>query len=248
MPSPSNGSIAENFATYFSVSLADSPALLHDVQRVRFNVYCDEFGYEDPGRFPDHLERDEYDGQSIHALIRHTPSAQPAGCVRMVPTLGDDPQIPLPFEKYCGDSLDRGFIGALGAERSTMCEISRLAVDGAFRRRGPHERESRFGQVHNIDFSPEERRTLPLIAVSAYLAATAITARTGHTNVFAMMEPFLPRLMSRSGINFSRAGADIEYHGTRAPYFITTDAALGTMNEHLGELYQVIERQLFPQT
>ena len=54
-----------------------------------------------------------------------------------------------------------------------------------------------------------------MIAVSAFLAATAITEKTGYTNVFAMMEPFLPRLMSRSGINFGRAGADIEYHGTR---------------------------------
>ena len=101
--------------------------------------------------------------------------------------------------------------------------------------------------MEELDFSPQERRTLPIIAVSAYLAATAITDHSGHTNVFAMMEPFLPRLMSRSGINFQRAGKDIEYHGTRAPYFITTQSALETMNEHLSELYQLIRDQLYPE-
>jgi hypothetical protein len=60
-----------------------------------------------------------------------------------------------------------------------------------------------------------------------------------------MMEPFLPRLMGRSGIHFRRAGSDIEYHGTRAPYFITTGSALETMNDQLRDLYDVIRNQLF---
>lgn len=242
----STDSIAQSFDRYFSVRLADSANLLAQAQRIRYSVYCEEFGYEDPRNFPDRREADDYDAVSVHALIVHRATKTPAGCVRMVPTRPEAPEAPLPFEKYCGDSLDRAFIESLRLDRLTVCEISRLAVDGAFRRRGPKERETRFGHVEDIDFSPEERRTLPLIAVSAYLAATAITENTGHTNVFAMMEPFLPRLMARSGINFSRAGVDIEYHGTRAPYFITTQSALETMNDHLRELYQVIRGQLFP--
>ena len=95
-------------------------------------------------------------------------------------------------------------------------------------------------------FSPEERRTLPVIAVSAYLATTAVTEMTGYKNVFAMMEPFLPRLMSRSGINFTRPGANVEYPGTHTLYVVTTHSALATMNVHLEELYQVIKKQLYP--
>jgi N-acyl amino acid synthase of PEP-CTERM/exosortase system len=238
-------SIASSFVRYFSVVLADTSERLEQVQRIRYSVYCAEFGYENPNDFPDGREFDDYDDHSVHALILHRPSSKPAGCVRMVPTLAQSPDSPLPFERYCGQSIDREFIASLGLDRAAACEISRLAVDGAFRRRGPKERQTRFGQVEEIDFSAEEQRTLPMIAVSAYLAATAITEKTGHTNVFAMMEPFLPRLMSRSGINFSRAGVDIEYHGTRAPYFITTQSALKTMNAQLRELYWAIRQQLF---
>lgn len=237
-------SIAETFDRYFAVRQVDSDETLQKVQRIRFNVYCMEFGFENADAFPDQRESDEYDAQSVHVLIEHRPSETPAGCVRMVPTLQSNPAALLPFERYCDDSLDHEFVNSLSLDRRRVCEISRLAVDGAFRRRGPKERQSRFGQIDDIDFSPEERRTLPLIAVSAYLAATAITARTGYTNVFAMMEPFLPRLMSRSGINFMRAGRNIEYHGNRAPYFVTTQDALSSMNPTLRELYEVILAEL----
>ena len=239
-------SIAANFDRFFAVTLADSEAMLKKAQKIRFSVYCDEFGYENRADFPGGLETDEYDDQSVHALIVHRATSTPAGCVRMVPTLADSPDAMLPFEKYCADSLDHGFVDSLKLDRSTVCEISRLAVDRAFRRRGAKEYQTRFGHVGELQFSSAERRTLPLIAVSAYLAATAITEHTGHTNVFAMMEPFLPRLMSRSGINFERAGADIEYHGNRAPYFSTTQSALETMTEQLRELYSLIQLQLYP--
>ena len=241
-----NESLAESFNRFFSVKMVDSPQLLEQAQRIRFSVYCEEFGYENPHAFPDRRETDEYDAQATHALIVHRATSTAAGCVRMVPTLKASPQAALPFEKFCCDSLDHGFVDSLDLDRATVCEISRLAVHNAFRRRGAKEHQTRFGHVEELNFSPQERRTLPIIAVSAYLAATAITDESGHTNVFAMMEPFLPRLMSRSGINFQRAGKDIEYHGIRAPYFITTQSALETMNEHLRELYQLIHGQLYP--
>ena len=112
-------------------------------------------------------------------------------------------------------------------------------MDTAFRRRVGDE-ASRFGSIETFDFSPKERRTFPLIAVAAYLAATALTIMTDRTNVFAMMEPFLPRLMKRTGIVFEKVGQDIDYHGLRAPYFITTQAALEGMNRDMRSLYDAI--------
>jgi hypothetical protein len=37
--------------------------------------------------------------------------------------------------------------------------------------------------------TPEQRRTLPYLAVSTHRAATAMTAPTGWAKVFAMTEP-----------------------------------------------------------
>lgn len=236
--------IAENFARYFRVDIAHDDRLLDRVQFVRFRVYCEEFGFEPLESCPGRREKDEFDDQSIHCLITHISSDRPAGCVRMVPTLTNAPASTLPFEEFCGDSLDQKLLNSMDLDRNAICEISRLAVDCDFRKRSG-ENETRFGSSTNIDFNDEEKRTLPFIAVSAYLAATAITAHTGRTNVFAMMEPFLPRLLNRAGIRFTRVGKEIDYHGKRAPYFITTQSALDGMSRELKDLYNVIEHELY---
>jgi N-acyl amino acid synthase of PEP-CTERM/exosortase system len=193
--------------------------------------------------FPDQLEVDEYDQFSRHCLIVHRETGFTAGCVRMVPALGDILQVPLPLEKYCASSIDRECIDNLSLDRQTVCEISRLAVDGAFRRR-TGENLTRFGKIEGLHFSIQEQRTFSLIAVACFLAATALTEMDKRTNVFAMMEPFLPRLMDRSGIHFQRVGRDIDYHGIRAPYFITTQSALDNMQTELFDLYHWIREAL----
>jgi N-acyl amino acid synthase of PEP-CTERM/exosortase system len=71
-----------------------------------------------------------------------------------------------------------------------------------------------------------------------------MTDLTGRGNVFAMMETFLPRLMSRVGIHFEKVGDEIDYHGLRAPYFIRTEAALITMAPALKDLYRAIRSDL----
>jgi len=176
-------------------------------------------------------------------MITHKSSNTPAGCVRLVSTTGPGGNDLLPFESNCADSLDKEFLRGLDLDRTSVCEISRLAVDGAFRRRAG-EKVTRYGEVEGLDCSQQERRTFSLIAVACFLAATALTDIAQRTNVFAMMEPFLPRLLKRSGINFQRAGDDVDYHGTRAPYFITTQSALENMRPDLKELYLEIHKRI----
>ena len=235
--------LCENFLRYFDVAFAATEAQKSEVYGIRYSVYCDEFRYEPAASFPDHEEKDEFDKDSLHALVTHKASALPAGCVRLVSAAGSEESDPLPFEKNCADSLDNSFIKGLDLDRSSVCEISRLAVDGVFRRRAG-ERVTRFGEVEGLDCSQQERRTFSMIAIACFLASTALTDIVGRTNVFAMMEPFLPRLLKRSGIVFQRAGADIDYHGMRAPYFITTQSALGNMRPDLKELYTEIHRRI----
>lgn len=237
------GTLAENFQRYFTVDFAFDEKLKREVFHTRFNVYCKEFKYEPEDSFPDGQESDIFDLYSLHCLIRHKETGQAAGCVRLVPANSGEQYSILPFEKYCLDSLDHEYVKSLNLDRATVCEISRLAVDGAFRRR-PNEARDRFGNIQETTFADEERRVFPLIAVSAFLASTSLTVLTGRTNVFAMMEPFLPRLLKRSGIVFHRAGRDVDYHGVRAPYFITTQSALDNMKPELKELYDAIHARI----
>lgn len=236
--------ITKNFQQYFSVEFVSTAEQRSKVYGVRYRVYCEEFKYEPIEQHPNKEEADDYDEFSLHCLITHKSSGLSAGCVRLVPAFDQDGRPKeLPLENHCRESLDQEFINNMNLDRSTVCEISRLAVDRTFRKRSGEEL-TRFGQIEGLDCSKQEQRTFSLIAVAAFLAATAMTDISGKTNVFAMMEPFLPRLMKRSGIVFNKAGYDTNYHGIRAPYFIQTQSALENMQTDLKDLYQWIYAQI----
>ncbi len=231
-------SLTDSFRRYFTVNLAVTPEQRNAVYTIRYRVYCEEFGYESLENFPEGLEHDRFDDSSLHCLVTHKGTGRPAGCVRLV--IADDGGLDsLPMELFCSDSLDRALLESLSLKRNTICEVSRLAVDGSFRRRAGEAR-TRFGDVEAIDCSYHERRTFSLISVASFLAATALTDLTGRTNVFAMMEPFLPKLLQRSGITFQKVGKAIDYHGMRAPYFTTSSAAVFGMLPDLRKLYDAI--------
>ncbi len=242
-PQPSDGlTLTELFDEYFSVDLALTQKQKNHAYRIRYDVYCKEFNYEDCENHADEREVDEFDDSSLHCLITHRFSKTPAACVRLVPAGTDEDTGRLPLEKYCAESLDATFVRQLELDRNTVCEISRLAVDGLFRRRS-HETLSYFGDI-DTGFSREEQRTFPLVAVASFLGAAALAEVSGRDNIFAMMEPFLPRLLKRSGIVFQMAGKNIEYHGLRAPYFITTQTVLSGLKPDIRVLYEKIKAQI----
>lgn len=238
-----SNTLIKDFERYFRVELVTSKQQANEVYAVRYRVYCEEFQYEATDVFPDKLEKDEFDDQSFHCRIIHKATGKTAGCVRLVPSCPEKENSLLPFEKFCNQHLDDVLIDSFQLPNQTKCEISRLAVDSAFRRR-PGETATRFGDFGSIDCSDQEQRTFSLIAVSGFLAATSIATLTQKSNVFAMMEPFLPRLLKRSGIVFEKVGSDIEYHGIRGLYLIRKHPAEGDMRQDLKDMYQWIHKQV----
>ena len=234
-------SLIESFNQYFQIELATSQAQVQKAQRIRYRVYCEELGYEPVDKFPDGFETDEYDEQSLHILITHRRSGLAAGCVRLVPTSAFQPLLPL--EKRFSDTLDPESLAVIDPDRSTRCEISRLAVDPLFRRR-PGEAGSRLGDIHAMDISRIEYRSFSLIAEAAFVAAAVLTDLAERTNVFALMEPFLARLLGRSGIHFVRVGRDIKFHGRRAPYFVSTETVKQSLNSELLDFYWGLRDEL----
>lgn len=232
-----------DFARYFELKLALTEEQRAQVFQVRYRVYCEEFGYEPAEVFRDEQERDAYDEQSAHCLVVHKESGMPAGCVRLVTVTGDQP---LPMEEHAAGSIDAAFMAPYAQKRSSICEISRLAVDGAFRRRRG-EQETRFGTPDALVFSSQEKRTFPLLALSLFIASAASADLLGRRNLFAIMEPFLPAILRRSGVRFQRIGEDFEFRGIRAPYFASIDALRHEVPPEISFAYDVVRQQLFEQ-
>jgi N-acyl amino acid synthase of PEP-CTERM/exosortase system len=236
---PEMSSLFMDFARYFEMSLAQTDEQKQAVYRVRYNVYCEEFGYEDAEAFKDGFETDAFDEQSIHCLVTHKPTGTPAGCVRLVTV---DADTKMPMEQHCADALDAEFFRHMKNRRGYMAEISRLAVDGQFRRRRG-EQESRFGNTSTLHFAAREQRTFSLIAVSLFLAASAVADLLRRTDCFAIMEPFLPVILKRTGVSVQRIGSDFDYKGTRAPYYLNIDEAVRSAPDELRLCYEVVRAQ-----
>lgn len=237
--SPALFSRLKEFNRYFDLSVATTRKLRDQVYQIRYQVYCEEFGYEPIENFSNHQEMDEFDCQSVHCLATHRESGTLAGCVRVVMLESNDR---MPMEVHVGDYIDQSFIDGFADQRHTLCEISRLAVGGEFRRRR-REGRSRFGDIESIGASAPERRTFPLVALTLMLGAGAVADILGRKNCFAIMEPFLPIMMRRAGINFRRVGADFAFRGVRAPYYGNMDKLIGNAPEELRQYFGMVRAQ-----
>jgi len=238
--------LSEQFHRFFKVVPADTPELQEIVYQIRYQVYCLETGFEDPERFPDEMERDEYDAHALHALLCHHPSGEYAGCVRLILDRPGTPRLLFPFERYCGHSLRRNIIDPARLPRGSFGEISRLAVRSHFRRRGNERYDPRgIPQGGRADISQNDhRRGFPHIALGLYLAGAALGLINGLNGVFVMMEPRLARHMRRYGIIFRAAGEVVDYHGLRGPFYMSRDDLYRHMKPEIRDLLDTIVAEL----
>jgi N-acyl amino acid synthase of PEP-CTERM/exosortase system len=109
----------------FEVILANDQWSRHIHYQLRYQVFCLETGYEDPARFPDGEEKDEWDDAAAHFLVQERSSGQWVAAMRLVLPSASI----LPIEKRV--SIE----SALRRDQRHCAEISRLCMVGHYRRR-----------------------------------------------------------------------------------------------------------------
>lgn len=236
--------ISEHFAKYFRVCLADTPELKALAYSIRYQVYCQEFHYEQEENCPNGLETDPFDEQARHCLLIHRPTNIAAGCVRLVGSAADDASARLPFEFFCQHAIDRRIIDIEALARGSFGEFSRLAVLASFRRRKTDDK-SPISLAESSDPSASDRINHPVISVSLFLAALALLEHSSFRYGFAMMEPRLARLLKRYGILFDKIGNVIDYHGFRGPFLMARENISAHFTPDIHYFYSLIQQQLF---
>lgn len=235
--------LMEPFAQYFQILIADTPDLMQKAYQIRYEVFCQEFHFEREEDCPGGLERDDYDAQSVHCLIIHRSSNLPAGCIRLIHTRPDDPAAPLPIERYCSASFYSGATHPSRLPRPGLCEISRLAVSGHFRKRRG-ESESPVGVAHAIQVNDElEYRTFPLLSLTLFMIVLSVSIFTGRRSSLAVMEPWLARQLQMMGFSFQQIGEVANYHGSRAPFHYTVEQAIADKEKRpmLRQLFNLVD-------
>jgi len=237
-------SIAQNFDQYFQVKFADTKTLRQEAFKIRYGVYAEELGWEPVN--DDKMETDECDDYSFHCLLEHRRTGTFAGCVRLVIPPVSQPDLPLPFEAHCLQSAIPDVVDSTTFARGSFGEISRLAVLASFRRREKEKNQPFVLKEVNPEtvYTEEERRNFPNIAMGLYLAAVALADICNHKGMFVMMEPRLNRRLTRFGLPFVQCGETMDYHGTRAMFYLDRKGFNSDLTPELLELYHIIYQDI----
>ena len=234
--------IAKHFSNYLIPCIAHSESLKQQVYELRHQVYCEELHFEETNA--QQMEQDEFDQRALHCFIHHLGSDTLAGTLRLIVTRNNDEL--LPMEKFCAQAITNEKIHPRNFSPHHVCEISRLAVPAAFRKRQIDQfAGGATGAINESKFSTQELRFFPYIAISLYLSAIALCHKNRHIHVFVMMEPRLARSLKFVGIHFTPIGPTVEYHGKRAAYYVDVRQVRRTLSAGYKTLLTMIERELF---
>jgi N-acyl amino acid synthase of PEP-CTERM/exosortase system len=210
----------------------DDPAI-DDVYRLRYKVYCDEWGFERPEDHLGGLERDDYDRNSVHLGAFCRDSGQLIGTIRLI--LNSD--LGFPIEKSCRFDRDLS-----GINRDRIAEISRLAVSKEFRKRAVDRLIYNDGQMapdlrEGRSDLQERRRQEFHIIMGLYTCMYLESAKMGLTHWYAVMAKGLYILLQKMNIRFSPIGPEVEYHGRRVPYLGAIDEIATTVTHEKAESF-----------
>ena len=233
--------ISHHFSSYLETKIADTAALKNESYKMRYQVYCNEEGFEPPNELK--IEKDEFDDYSVCCLIEHIQTERFAGTVRVVRPKKDN-QL-LPIEKFCSSSIANSNLSPSNFPRHQICEISRLAVPNEFRRRSMDKFDgAAIGAINPVSYSETELRCFPFIAIGLYLAAAAVSINSDVKHAYVMMEPRLARSMRFIGIRFEQIGPIVDYHGKRAAYHITPEMLHKNLPKGFTIMYRHIKHTL----
>lgn len=219
----------------FVVSRVEEQRELTKIFRLRYNVYCHEWGFERAEDHPDGIETDEYDRNSVHFSVKKN-DGKVVGTIRLILQSSEG----FPIERHCGSEMKNGGLPGEG-----VAEISRLTISRDCRKRaedrliyGPDEERRSVGSFDFPDIARMEvpggrsqsaipskgewpaydRRWRHEILISLCKAVYQESRRRGLTHWYAIMTKGLYFLLSRYGFKFQPVGGPVDFHGIRTPY------------------------------
>jgi len=232
--------INNEFANQFFASIAAGcPRKRDEVARLRHQVFCQEFKFEPENT--QQREQDCFDEYAEFALIKSKPNLLAAGCLRVIMPARKN-QL-LPMEQYCSQAIKHSRFNLTGLPRKEICEVSRLAVHVDFRGRNVNTHAG-IGRPLSSSHKKDSYQYASLVSLALLTLAAIIAQKHGRPHVLSMMEPRLARGLRLGGIPVTQAGDIVEYHGKRAPYYVTADDLLSGIAWRHPALIETIEQQM----
>lgn len=197
------------FDRSYEVVLADTEAARRIHYQIRYQVYCLEKGYEDECSHSKY-ERDEWDDQSVHFIVRTKQSREWIAAMRMViPETG-----PLPVEQLCRVNP----IATPSFSGESVAEISRMCVIDSHRR--------------NMHSEPPSSRRSKSVIMKGLLRAAAVYSQENNIPYwYFLTTPALARMINRLNVQLIKVGSACNHRGIRYPFLANLKDAVQEISE-----------------
>lgn len=239
---------------------------LKDIYRLRYKIYCYEWGFEKPENHPDEIVSDVFDSNAIHFAVKDD-AKKIVGAVSLILNSPEG----FPTETYCELNINRDEI-----PRNSIAEISRLVIHRDYRRRtedkyiyGPDEERRSIGSFNyssnysnNRSYirraddkykhkgsrrpseSYSERRKRHEVVINLYKAIYQESKRRNITHWYAVMTKGIVILLNKFGFIFEEIGDPVDYHGIRTPYMGNIEKIEQEIMQEHPDLYDELNRGL----
>ena len=189
-----------------------------DAFSVRYQVYCQEYGYEPIERFPDRCECDNADLRSVSVVAYYRATGMPVGCYRLL--FADPGHVDDPFhlEEVCFQRQP-GSIPERGTSRMGCAEISRFCILAPVRRFTRTADCQPPAGIDSARWQAEAPRRLNLAGLM-WLSAAHLAVHLRLDYILALMEPRLQIACRNLGFTFPPIGPAVDFRGQRVPYRI----------------------------
>ena len=212
------------FDQHYEVLLADTPESKAIHYSIRYQVYCEEMGFENKDDFPHEQEFDDYDNHAAHFIVRTKRGNQWVGAMRMV---FKNNQL-LPLEKHCTLTTQ---ISNNHLNRSI--EISRLCLIKSIRKRGVDyintlalANENEPAKDNNV-IPFHRRQLLERSIIWGLIRAGAIHCEKHNIhNWYFFVSNALAKIILKQGFNLQQIGKPFHFNGERLPFEITVSEVL----------------------
>lgn len=220
------------FNSHFEVFLADTQESRRLHYQIRYDVYCEERGFEEAGQFSSQEEKDSFDDGSVHFIVRDKLSKDWVAAMRLVmPGVSK-----FPIESRC--KLDREFESC--NFDGSIAEISRLCLKRDFLPLNPLQEKLFSERLRLRDALIERRKFVSEILYRLLYSAFVYSRQNGVGYWYFLATPALARMVSKGQIPFTPAGSGCDYNGIRFPYFsdiVHSHSHASNNSKQMGEIF-----------
>lgn len=203
-----------HFDAVFSETPATTPMDIEEAFRLRYQVYCLDRGFEEADACPDGLEKDRYDDDALHSILRERTARRALGTVRLVRPAASPSWVGrLPLAEYASEES----IETLnGLPAGATAEVSRFAIARSARQILQLSQGMTGAQRGIPRRDPEQRANLlPYMSLGLIRGLVRLSMEHGVTHWCLAAEPSLLRRLRGFGLHFCNTGPLVEHRGLR---------------------------------